>query len=522
VANLMLARGAARAREIAVRAAIGAGRGRIVRQLLTESLVLGFLGGALGLTLSVWGIKLIVAMSPDGIPRLDEVRLDLPTVLFAIALSIVSAVLSGLVPALRLARADLHSTLKEGGRGVGTAVRDRLRRSLVVAEVALSLVLLTGAGLLIRSAIALQRVEPGFDPAHVFSAAMTLPRTTYSAPDVVVRTYDNIREQVKRVTGVESSALVFSVPMFGANATAGVNPEGRPQDASGQISVGLHIASPGVFQTLKIPMKAGRDFNDRDVVGAPRAVIINEAAAKAAWPKQNPIGKRLGLLRDSAGGPLWWEVVGVVGDTRDLGPRQDAPAAMYMALAQTPPVILNAIQQTLFVVARVRGEPLTFTRPIQRAIAEVDRSLPLFAISSMEQRLADSLAGARFNTALLSVLGAIGLVLAMVGIFGVISYFVSQRTQEIGLRMALGASPRRVLVLVVEQGLRPVVLGVIIGLAGAVGATRLLQTLLYGVSPTDPLTMAGVALGVTLVAIVAAMLPARRATRIDPLVALRE
>jgi predicted permease len=523
VANLLLARGASRAREVAVRAAIGAGRARIVRQLLTESVVLGLMGGVVGLVLAIWGIKTIIAMSPDGVPRLDQARLDLPTMAFALGLAFVSALIFGLVPSLRLAGSDLHDTLKEGGRGVGaSSIRDRLRKALVVSEVALSLVLLTGAGLLIRSAIELQRVDPGFDTANLFTGAVTLPSVDYGTPPSVVRAYRSIHDNVRAVNGVESAALVFGVPMFGMNAQAGVNPEGRATDASGQMSVGLHLASPGVFQTMGIPMRGGRDFTERDETGAPLVAIMNEAAAKQAWPNENAIGKRFGLLRDSTGALIWWEVVGIIADVREYGLREAPRPELYLPLAQTPAIILGAVQRTRSIVARTRSEPATITRAVQGAVAKVDASLPVFSVSSMEERLAESMAATRFNTVLLSALGVIGLVLAMVGIGGVISYFVSQRTHEIGLRMALGASPKAVLLLVVRQGMRPVVLGVLIGLVGSAAATRVLESLLYDVSATDPLTLAGVAIGVTAIAALAALGPARRAVRIDPLVALRE
>jgi predicted permease len=351
---------------------------------------------------------------------------------------------------------------------------------------------------------------------------MTLPRIRYATPEHVARTYHEIHEAIGRVAGVESAALSFSIPLFGGSASAGVNPEGRAQDASGEVRVELYIATPGVFQTMHIPLRAGRDFTTRDENGATDVAIINEAAAREAFPGENAIGKRIGFLRDSAGGMQWREVVGIVGDVRSSGLRDAPRPAMYLALPQTPVVVLDAIQRTMFAVARARGEPLTLTRDIQRAVAAVDPTLPLFAVTSMEQRLSDSLAGTRFNTVLLSALGVIGLVLATVGIFGVISYYVSQRTQEIGLRMALGASSRGVLLLVVEQGLRPVVVGVVLGLGASIAALRVLDSLLYDVSATDPLTLGGVALAVIGVAVVAAMIPARRATRIDPLAALRE
>jgi predicted permease len=327
---------------------------------------------------------------------------------------------------------------------------------------------------------------------------------------------------VRGVPGLESAALVFAVPMTGSDASAGVWPEGRPQDASGQVSVGLHLASPGIFETMRIPIRAGRDFTEDDRDGTPRVTIINEAMARTVWPGENAIGKRFGLLRDSTDAPIWWEVVGVVGDVREMGLREAPRPGMYLALAQTPPIILGALQQTMFVVARTRAEPMTYTRAVQSAVAKVDPSLPLFSVHSMEERLADSVAGARFNSVLLSVLGVIGLMLALVGIVGVVSYFVSQRQREIGVRMALGATPQNVLVLVVRQGIRPVVAGVVLGLVLSAGVTRLLEALLYDVSATDPFTLALVAVGVLAVAVGAAAVPARRAIRIDPLVALRD
>jgi predicted permease len=476
-----------------------------------------------GIVLAALGVRLIRALSPEGIPRLDTAGLDGATLAFALLLSIVSAVLFGLMPALRLARADLHSSLKAGGRSAGAAVvRDRVRRALVITEVALSLVLLSGAGLLIRSAVHLENVDPGFRPDGLFTAAMSLPAVDYATPEAVRRAYRSIEDQVRAVPGVESAALVFAIPMFGASAQAGINPEGRPLDPSAQMSVGLHIATPGVFASMGIPVTAGRDFGDRDVEGSPNVAILNETAARQAWPNESALGRRFGLLRDSTGAFVWWEVVGVIADVRSIGLREAPRPQMYMPLAQTPPIILDAIQRSMFVVARVRGEPLALTKAISTAVATVDPGLPLFAVGTMEERLASSMASTRFNTVLLSLLGVIGLVLAMVGIFGVISFFVSQRSQEIGVRMALGATPHKVLLLVVGQGLRPVVAGVVLGLAGAAASTRFLQSLLYDVSATDPVTLAGVAFGVTAVAFAAALVPARRATRIDPLSALRE
>jgi predicted permease len=520
VANLLLARGAGRRREIAIRGALGAGRGRVVRQLLTESVMLGLMGGVAGVLLAWMGASLLTAAAPENVPRLEQTRIDLVVVAFAFGITLASSLVFGLVPAFRSANADLQTSLREGGRGTGGATRDRVRQGLVVLEVALSLVLLVGAGLLIRSAILLERVEPGFDPRNMFTAWMSLPPAEYQDAPKVVRTYERVVEEVRGVPGIESAALISVLPMIGVQARGNFAIREGDADQRAGLEANVRIASPGFFSTMRIPLRAGRDFTDRDVAGAPCALIINEAAARTAWPNEPAVGQRMPGIGNAQGERPSCEIVGVVGDVRDDGLREPLRAALYWPAAQTPPVLWNAMQRSMFIVARTTGSPLGVTRTVQEAVMRVDRTVPVFSVRSMEQLMARSLAGARFNTLLLTVLGAIGLMLAAVGIYGVIAYFVSQRRQEIGVRMALGATPRRVLTLVVGQGIRPVLIGIALGSAASIAVTRVLASQLYGITATDPLTFIGVALVLALIALAASAIPARRATRVDPREAL--
>jgi len=521
VANLLLARGAGRGKEIAIRAALGAGRGRVLRQLFTESLVLALVGGAAGLAFAFWGVRVLRAAAPADVPRLEQAGLDAATLAFALGITLLSSIVFGIVPALRTARSNLQGALREGGRGSGVATRDRVRQLLVAAEVALSLMLLVGAGLLIRSAILLERVEPGFAPDRVFTAWMSLPESRYDSVYAVVRTYDRIVTEVRSEPGVESAAGVTIIPMIGVSAQASFVPEGRADDPSNAVSFNFRIATPGLFRTLRIPIKQGRDFDERDVMGAPCVLIINEAGARTAWPNEPAIGKVIPGVRGPTGERQKCSVVGIVGDAHDDGLREPVRPQLYYAGAQAPAVLWRAMQRSMFIVARTTGDPRTMTKQLQAAVSRVDPTLPLFNVRSMEERLASSLATGRFNTMLLTTLGAVGLLLAAVGIYGVVAYFVTQRTGEIGLRMALGATPGRVVRLVVGQGMRPVVLGIVIGVALAVAASRLLASLVFGIGTTDPLTFALVPVVLAAVAFLASVVPARRATRVEPTQALQ-
>ena len=522
VANLLLARGAGRRREIAIRAALGAGRGRVVRQLLTESLILGLIGGVAGVLLASAGASLLATAGPEAVPRLDQTRIDVAVVAFALGITLASGLIFGLVPAFRSANADLQSSLREGGRGTGGATRDRLRQGLVVFEVALSLVLLVGAGLLIRSAILLERVEPGFDPRNLFTAWMSLPPAQYQDAPSVVRAYDRVLEEVRAVPGIERAALISVLPMIGVQAAGnfGIREGVSEDDPRNELSANVRIASPGLFAAMGIPLRAGRDFMEQDVAGAPCVLIVNEQAARTAWPNEPAIGQRMPGIRDAEGRRASCEIVGVAGDVREEGLREPVRPEIYWPAAQAPAILWNAMQRSMFIVARTTGSPLGVTKTVQDAVMRVDRTVPVFNVRSMEQRMAGSLADARFNTMLLTTLGVIGLVLAAVGIYGVIAYFVSQRRQEIGVRMALGATPQRVLRLVVGQGIRPVLIGIVLGSAVSIAATRVLASQLYGITATDPLTFIGVALVLAVIALAASAIPAHRATRVDPREAL--
>ncbi len=520
VANLLLARFAGRRKEIAARFALGASRADVIRQLVTESMLLAVIGGVFGVVLAAWALRAIVTFGAELIPRAQEIGLD-PTALgFTLVVTLLTGLGIGLLPALQASGVHLLEALKEAGRGV-TGGGQRLRSSLLVAEVSLSLMLLVGAGLLIRSGILLQRVEPGFVTSRVFSAWIALPPAQYESVESVRSAYDRIMSEVRAVPGVESAAGVTVIPMTGLSAQASFIPEGRGEDPSQSISFNFRIATPGVFRTLGIPIKQGRDFDDRDVAAAPCAIIVNETAAKKAWPNESAIGKRIPGMRRPDGERTMCSVVGIVGDAHDDGLREVVRPQLYFAAAQTNAILWNAMQRSMFLLARTTAEPETMSKQLQSAVAKVDPLLPLFNIRSMDQRLSESLASGEFNTMLLTALGVIGLLLAAVGIYGVVAYFVTQRTSEIGLRMALGATPGRVVRLVVGQGMRPVIFGIVIGGVLAGISSRLLSSLVYGIGTRDPLTFALVPIVLTAVAFAASVIPARRATRVEPTKALQ-
>jgi predicted permease len=523
VANLLLARGAARAGELAMRAALGAGRGRIVRQLLTESLVLALVSGALGLALAAWGIRVLIAWAPPGVPRLEQTTLD-PVVLgFTLAVALTAAVLAGLAPAWRAAQVDVQSVLKEGGRGVGLGgVRDRLRTTLIVAELALALVLLVGAGLLIRSALTLQRVDTGFVPSGVMSARLSLPADAYADAAKVVHTFERIADSLAAVPGATAAAVTSQVPMGGGGNGNGLIPEGRPFEPAAAILSRLRIVSPGYIETMKIPLIRGRSITPADRRGAQKIMVISESLAQTAFPGEDPLGKRIACCEAGPDGksPDYKVVVGVVRDVRWRGPGEAPSPEFYLPAAQVPPEAWDWIQRTMYVVVRTDMAPDAMTNPIRSAVAAIAPGVPTFNIRTMEQRLGESLATARFNTLLLALLGAIGLVLAAVGIYGVIAYFVSRRTQEIGVRMALGATRRDVLGLVLKQALRPIVVGIAAGTVISAFVMRVLSAQLFGVSARDPLTLAVVVAALTAIAFLATLLPAGRAASVDPTRAL--
>ncbi|HYO14715.1 MAG TPA: ABC transporter permease [Thermoanaerobaculia bacterium] len=513
VANLLLARGAGRSREIAIRASLGAGRGRIVRQLLTESAVLGLAGAAAGLGLAGLGVQSLVAISPANVPRLEAAGIDGTVLGFTVALGLASVLLFGLVPALRTARPDLQTMLKEGGRSLGSGLRDRVRSSLLVVEVALALMLLVGAGLLIRSAVRLQQVEIGFDPEDLLTAQVSLPTSEYAEPARLLAAVEGMRGGVEAIPGVRSASVVSLLPLSRYNLSSNVRIEGKPRPPGEEINGDTRSVTPGYFRTLGISLLQGRDFTDRDRASSPGVVIVNQRLAEMAWPGESPLGKRLDYTGDLL------EVIAVAGDIRAGGLEEEVRPAFYVPLAQFPKDLWGAEIQ-LALAARTDGEPAAKAEALRRAVQAVDPKLPVFGVRTMGEIRSDLVATTRFNTMLLAALGVIGLALAAVGIYGVIAYFVSQRTAEIGLRMALGATEKKVLAMVVRQALQPVLVGVTVGIGGGLMAGRALASLLFGVSATDPATFAGVVLVLVTAALLASWVPARRAARVDPTRAL--
>ena len=522
IANLLLARGAARSRETAIRAAIGAGRGHLLRQALTESLVLAAAGGVLGVLAGYWGVTLLAAFGPEDVPRLAQARVDGPALAFALGVTLLSGLVFGLAPALRMSARMPHEALKEGGRGGSRAGgRDRLRSVLVVGEIALALVLLTGAGLLIRSAIVLNGVDPGFDPTGVVAGRVSLPAVGYETPEQVTRAFQQIEERVAAVPGVANAALVSAAPLEDGN-TNGLVPEGRELGIGSAINSAMRLVTPGYFATMRIRLVRGRTFTASDVREAPRVMVINEALAREAFPGQDPIGKRIACCEagpDSL--PIWKEVVGVVNDVRAQGLDQEPMPEFYLPVLQAPDAAWTWTDRTLTVAVRAPSDAIALMGPLRRAIAEVDPSLPLYNLGTMQGRLVDSLAQSRFSTMLLTVFGSIALILAAIGVYGVISYGVAQRTQEIGIRMALGARQGDVLAMVVRHGAVLAGIGLAVGLAGALALSQFLGSLLFRVSPTDPPTFASGTAVLSAVALFAAALPARRAARTNPMIALR-
>ncbi len=521
VANLLLARGAVRAHELAVRSSLGAGRGRIVRQLLTESAVLSLLSSVVGLALAWWGVRTLVAMSPDGIPRLEQTSLDGPVLGFTLAVALLSSVMFGLAPALRAGRSTA-TTLREGGRGSAGSSRDWLRSALISAEVALSVLLLVGAGLLIRSALELQRIQPGFEPEGVLSARLTLPAAEYQEPSKVVATFGRLLEETARIPGVEAAALTNQVPMSPGGSSNGLLAEGKGLSMENVVMTQFRVVTPGYFRTLGIPIVRGRAFEDRDRQGAQKVMIVSQTTAEALFPGQDPIGRRVGCCEaDENGVPTFKVIVGVAANTRWMGLAEEVQPEFYLPVAQAPDEVWEWTQRSMYLVARTRQEPESLVPALRGIVKGVDPDVPLYQALTMEQRMADSTANARFNTLLLALLGAIGLILSAVGIYGVIAYFVTQRTPEIGVRIALGATRKDVIRLVLRQAAIPVAAGVVLGLAASALATRVLAANLVGVEPTDPVTLASVVAALAATALLASILPARRAASVDPKRALQ-
>lgn len=519
VANLSLSRALARQQEIAVRTALGASRGRLILQFVTESVLLALCGGALGVVLCVWSVKWIRILGTKNIPRLDEIGVDGRVLLFTLLLSIFSGVLFGVAPALRFSGLDLSAMLKDASRGSAGASAvwgrgNNLRRSLVVCELALSVVLLIGAGLLIRSLERLQGVSPGFNPRNVLTFDLALGAHRYDDKQVVLNTYRRVWESLRQLPGVSASGGVTSLPLSQAFAWTPITIEGRePLPGEKFINADERVVGGEYFQAMAIPLRRGRFFSERDTLDTPRVVLIDEYMAQQFWPNEDPIGKRIHVVQLKTS-DSWQTVVGVVGRVKHDSLDSDPRIAFYLAQTQFP-------AREMSVVLRGKAESAGLTSEIKKEIRDIDPDLPMTAISTMTQRVDESLARRRFGMVLLAVFAGLALVLATMGIYGVMAYLVSQGTRELGIRMALGATRRNILSLVVRQGMLLAFTGIAIGLTGAFALTRLLRSLLFGVGATDPLTFGAITVLLGVTALLASYIPAQRAARIDPIVSLR-
>ena len=517
VANLLLARAGARGKEIAVRTALGASRWRIMRQLLTESLLLSLMGGALGLLLAWWGVDLLVAEMPADLPRASEISLDGRVLVFTLAVSLLTGIFFGLAPALQASKPDLNETLKEGGRGSTEGGRNRVRGLLVVSEVALSLVLLVGAGLLIKSFFQLLNANPGYDTARVLSVTLPLSKSKYPEPGQQIAFLQQVAERVKALPGVESVGATNQLPLGNRETRNTFNVEGRPPAAPGQrLAARNQVVTAGYFRAMNIPLRRGRAFAEQDAQNSTPVIIINEALAQRYFGAEDPLGQRI-LIEDENNNPLPpREIVGIVGNVRHNSLEEEEYSEYYVPFAQAP-------EPQLVVVARTAGDvdPAGIAPAVRAAIRELDRQQLIWEVRTMRERVARSIAPRRFTMLLLGCFAFVALLLAAIGIFGVMSYTVTQRTHEIGIRLALGAQTGDMLKMIVGQGMALALVGIGLGLIGAFVVTRLLASLLFGVSTTDPLVYAGVATLLTVIALLACYIPARRAMRVDPMVALR-
>src|SRR5271169_1689831 len=515
VANLFLVRGAARAREIALRLAFGASRGRVVRQMLTESLLLAFLGGVLGIMLGLWGISGLGYLLPADSLQTMGVRMDVSVLLFAGAMIVLVTFAFGLVPALQATRPDLHETLKDGGRGAtSTAAQHRLRGALAIAETALALVLLVGAGLMLKSLYHLIQVSPGFQPARVLYMEMDLRTDQYSKDPAILNFWQQILDRVRVIPGVESAALGTAVPLTGNHRRSDVTIEGLPTPGPGEFPhPDRHTISAGYITTMGIPLLRGRNFSDADNETAPDVALINSTMARRFWNDGDPIGKRF-LWGHPGKDEKWITIVGVVADTKLYGLDNPARLEVYSPYRQRPSADMN-------LVVRSAVDPASLTSAVRAAVATIDKDQPIFDVHTMQQLVDDSMSTRRLTLVLLGIFSALALILAAIGIYGVMAYSVALRTQEIGIRIALGAQRQDVLRLILGQGARIAFFGVAIGLTVAAALARLLSSLLFSVSASDPLTFAAVAVILVAVALLACYIPARRALRVDPIIALR-
>jgi putative ABC transport system permease protein len=510
VANLLLARALSREREIAIRAALGATRFRIIRQLLAESLLLSIAGGALGLLLAYWLVGALISLSPPNIYRIEEVGIDRYALLFTIAVSAATSVIFGLVPALKASRVDLQTALKSASNGIG-AESKRMRNALVVVEVTLTVVLLAGAGLLIKSFWLLLQVDPGFRTENVLTIQVSLPRSDYDSESKTIAFYDQVLPRLSSLAGVESVGAINNLPLGGVNINGQVIIEGRPEDPG---YGGFRVVSKDYFRALGIPLLRGRLFSESDDMRSMPVAIIDRSVAEKSWPDEEALGKRIRSSMDRAG-DVWMTIIGIVGDVRQSGLDSDTYPAIYVPYTQRP---YRAREMTI--AARATGDYSTLIAAARQQVAEIDKNLPV-SFDRLDALLSKSVANRRYNMIMLGIFAALALMLSMIGIYGVMSYSVTQSTREIGIRMALGADQKDVLKMVLTNGMTLSVAGIAIGMGLAAGLTRLMASLLYKVSATDAMVFATAPLLIVAVAFLACWIPARRAMKVDPQVSLR-
>jgi putative ABC transport system permease protein len=512
IANLLLARATARHREISIRAALGASRARLVRQLLTESVLLALCGGLAGMLLARWGLDALLALAPANLPRVTDIHLNAGVLVFSLALSVLTGLVFGIAPAWLAARADVNEALKQGSRGsTEGGARGRMRSALVVIEVTLALMLLGGAGLLARSFIQLAHVDPGFTPENATVLRLSLPQKKYALPEQQTAFANSLLERVKNLPGVQAAGLTHSMPLV-SDYVLGFNIEGRPALAPSDLpNTNYYAVTPEYFRAMGIRLVRGRVFTAQDDAKAPRVAIINETMARQHFPNEDPIGKRINITN---GPDTWREIIGIVGDIKQYGVDKATSNQSYEPFAQVPFSSLN-------VVIRTSGPPAALLGAIRPTVYAVDKDQPIGTIRPLEEIMADSIARQRFAMTLLTVFSLVALVIAAVGIYGVMAYSVVQRTGEFGIRMALGAQQRDVLRLVLTQGGKLIGLGLIIGLAATLAASRAMGSMLFNTSAQDPLTLATITVLLGAVALIACLLPANRATKVNPIEALR-
>ncbi|HEY6217029.1 MAG TPA: ABC transporter permease [Pyrinomonadaceae bacterium] len=516
VANLLLARATSRHKEMAIRAALGASRMRVIRQLLTESVLLSLLGGAVGLLLAVWWSDLLVALGKDDIPRAVHVGIDWRVLGFTLGISLITGLIFGLAPAYHSSKSELVDSLKDGGRGTSDgARRSRVRNLLVVSELAVAVVLLVVAGLLIQSLWRLRNVNSGLQPQNVLTFNVSLPEIKYNF-ERQSQFFIDLKSRLEATPGVQSASTIYPLPLNGDRFVISFEIEGRPMSPKDQPIAEFFTTGVGYFRAMGIPVIRGRDFDDRDKHGSTPVIIISETFARQIFPNEDPIGKRIhpGISSIEGENSVMREIVGVVGDVRNQNLNTASKPAYYVPQTQIP-------FSQMVAVVKTTGEPHGMISAVTKDVGAMDGDIPLFGVKTMEEYMSASVAAPRFNTTLLSIFAGVALVLTIVGLYGVMSYSVVQRTNEIGIRLALGAQTRDVLLMIVKQGSKLIVVGLVIGLAGAFAATRVIASLLFGVTTKDPFTFVAAAVLLAMVALLACYVPAWRATKVDPLEALR-